>query len=984
MTTQVTESPSLSSSTVESTSPASSARRRQRSNSPARSLLAHSEPLIWLTGGALVLAIIMIVGLLGLVMRLGLDTFRPRPLVEVRLRDGRVLMGEIAKQNHTTLTADVVLGEPPEVQQWLVERLAQVVDPSAGLVEELTERVERLQAEAADIERRREQARRELNRMDRARRRSPSAPSDNPFDRGDMIRHDPSTHRMQQTRARQVVLEQRAEALLAEIEGARQAVDRFQQLPQIDARAILDSNEMTRRAGIAGLIQLAKQADPSSVRFRRRMIRTGNYELTNEHFNWVTDYQIADNGESQPARGTLVERVAWGRFYGEPQSFAVKHPRRATQDERELATLLAYWQARQLTISANDEMLSAFNAGLEQIQDEHDRERVRATKAFVSELAQPLPIGEQLVLHTAAGQAKSPQELSTDDEVLFGVAALVDSDAAWREFQRSHPQVLRWRKRREHLEKHALGTQFARQEAARLNLRQTEIDQDLSLLPQARALLQVEEDLDALRERQELGDAVVAIARRRYGESSKFASLTRQMRDAQQTELQREQLAKGAERNELRSQLQQLPPAAAQAVLDDVSVEQAAAKASEVTRKEIDDLRELDSRYELQMITADGQSKGLAAGEIVRAFQPNRLSRSSVLLVYLSRWWEFVTQEPREANSEGGVMPAIWGTVAMTLIMSIAVVPFGVVAALYLREYAKSGPIVSLIRIAINNLAGVPSIVFGVFGLGFFCYIIGAYLDGGPRNAGFKPLPTLHWYLTLGALAIIAASAFFLGLFGLRGQTASRRAWQHLLGYASLASWLLATVLLVVVLLKTPFFTGFHEASLPNPHWGKGGVVWAALTLALMTLPVVIVATEEALSAVPNSMREGSFGCGASRWQTICRIVLPHAMPGIMTGMILAMARGAGEVAPLMLVGAVKLAPELPIDLTYPFLHGNRSFMHLGFHVFDVGFQSQNSEAAKPMVYTTTLLLILIITILNLIAIRLRAYLRRRFATGHF
>ena len=151
-----------------------------------------------------------------------------------------------------------------------------------------------------------------------------------------------------------------------------------------------------------------------------------------------------------------------------------------------------------------------------------------------------------------------------------------------------------------------------------------------------------------------------------------------------------------------------------------------------------------------------------------------------------------------------------------------------------------------------------------------------------------------------------------------------------------------------------------------------------------MTLPVVIVATEEALSAVPNSMREGSYGCGASKWQTIRRIVLPHAMPGIMTGMILAMARGAGEVAPLMLVGAVKLAPELPIDSTFPFLHGNRSFMHLGFHIFDVGFQSQNSEAAKPMVYTTTLLLIVIITVLNLLAVWLRAFLRKRFATGQF
>jgi phosphate transport system permease protein len=172
--------------------------------------------------------------------------------------------------------------------------------------------------------------------------------------------------------------------------------------------------------------------------------------------------------------------------------------------------------------------------------------------------------------------------------------------------------------------------------------------------------------------------------------------------------------------------------------------------------------------------------------------------------------------------------------------------------------------------------------------------------------------------------------------------------------------------------------------NLPNPTYGKGGLLWASLTLALLTLPVIIVSTEEALSAVPNSMREGSYACGASKWQTIKRIVLPRAMPGIMTGMILAMARGAGEVAPLMLVGAVKLAPELPIDGTFPFLHAQRSFMHLGFHIYDLGFQSQNSEAAKPMVYTTTLLLIGLIFLLNVVAVRLRTRLRRKFVSAAF
>ncbi|MCX5661551.1 MAG: phosphate ABC transporter permease PstA [Planctomycetota bacterium] len=321
----------------------------------------------------------------------------------------------------------------------------------------------------------------------------------------------------------------------------------------------------------------------------------------------------------------------------------------------------------------------------------------------------------------------------------------------------------------------------------------------------------------------------------------------------------------------------------------------------------INDLNRDNDRYKVVMRTAAGQEARLVAAEIVRAYPANQLSFLQKVGVYLSRWWEFLWDEPREANSEGGVFPAIFGTIVMTLLMSVAVVPLGVLAALYLREYARAGLIVSMVRIAVNNLAGVPSIVFGVFGLGFFCYIIGAGID-----------------------------------------------------------------------------QVLFETSLPNPTFGKGGLLWASFTLALLTLPVVIVATEEALAAVPGSMREGSYACGASKWQTIHRIVLPRALPGIMTGMILAMARGAGEVAPLMLVGAVKLAPELPIDATGPFIHPQRSFMHLGFHIFDLAFQSPNSEAAKPMVFTTTLLLIALVAALNITAIWIRTRLRRKFVNNQF
>ena len=302
-----------------------------------------------------------------------------------------------------------------------------------------------------------------------------------------------------------------------------------------------------------------------------------------------------------------------------------------------------------------------------------------------------------------------------------------------------------------------------------------------------------------------------------------------------------------------------------------------------------------------------GTTKTVKLSDLVRFYPANTLSIFQKLGIYASRWVEFLTAEPREANTEGGVMPAIFGTVIMTMLLVIALAPFGIMASLYLREYAKQGVLVSIVRVCVNNLAGVPSIVYGVFGLGFFAYIIGGSID-----------------------------------------------------------------------------SLFYPEKLPNPTFGTGGLLWAALTLALLTVPVVIVATEEALAAVPQSLREGSLACGASKWQTIKNIVLPKALPGILTGLILAMARGAGEVAPLMLVGVVKLAPELPIDGHFPFIHLERSFMHLGFHIFDVGFQSRNSEAGKPMVFVTTLLLIGLVALMNALAIYLRNRLNRKYATGHF
>lgn len=323
--------------------------------------------------------------------------------------------------------------------------------------------------------------------------------------------------------------------------------------------------------------------------------------------------------------------------------------------------------------------------------------------------------------------------------------------------------------------------------------------------------------------------------------------------------------------------------------------------------KEASLIKERDEKYTISLADAAGREKTIKLSDIVRFYPANNLSWTQKLGVYFSRWWEFLTQEPREANTEGGVMPAIFGTFCMTVLMALAVAPFGVIAALYLREYAKQGRMVSLVRICVNNLAGVPSIVYGVFGLGFFAYLMGGSID-----------------------------------------------------------------------------RMFFPERLPTPTFGTGGLLWSSLTLALLTVPVVIVATEEALAAVPKSMREGSLACGASKWQTIKWIVLPRAMPGIMTGLILAMARGAGEVAPLMLVGVVKMAPELPIDHFFPYLHLERSFMHLGFHIYDVGFQSRNSEAAKPMVFVTTLLLIGLVFAMNAASIMIRNRLKRKFFMGHF
>lgn len=260
--------------------------------------------------------------------------------------------------------------------------------------------------------------------------------------------------------------------------------------------------------------------------------------------------------------------------------------------------------------------------------------------------------------------------------------------------------------------------------------------------------------------------------------------------------------------------------------------------------------------------------------------------------------WEFLTQAPTEGMTAGGIFPAIYGTVIMTLMMTVAVLPVGVLTAIYLHEYAPArSRIAEAVRSAINNLAGVPSIVFGLFGLGFFIQFVGLGMDRAFGEPGVL-------------------------------------------------------------------------------HYGKPALLWAALTLAILTLPVVIVATEEALRAVPREHRDASLALGATKSQTLTRVVIPQALPGILTGAILAVARGAGEVAPILFTGVAYFLPELPNSSW-------SQFMHLGYHVYVLATQSPDVEATRPLLYATVFVLLALTFALNLVAITIRTHTRRKAAAGH-
>jgi len=294
---------------------------------------------------------------------------------------------------------------------------------------------------------------------------------------------------------------------------------------------------------------------------------------------------------------------------------------------------------------------------------------------------------------------------------------------------------------------------------------------------------------------------------------------------------------------------------------------------------------------------AGGLLQGLSALACVIIVAMVAIILGNILIHGLERLsFSFLTRAPEAGMTGGGIFPAIFGTFALVVLMTIAVIPLGVATAIYMHEYApKRSRMVHVVRLAIQNLAGVPAIVFGLFGLGFFIEFIGRGVD-------------------------------------------------------------------------RVFFGG-------NLVYGQPAIIWAALTMALLTMPTVVVATEEALRAIPQSYREVAYSLGATRWQMISRVVLPQAVGGILTGGILAVSRGSGEVAPVMFTGAAYFLPELPRRL-------NDQFMELGYHVYVMTTQSPDVEATKPILYSTVLVLLMLTFLLNFTAIMIRAQIRNRLRYG--
>lgn len=342
-------------------------------------------------------------------------------------------------------------------------------------------------------------------------------------------------------------------------------------------------------------------------------------------------------------------------------------------------------------------------------------------------------------------------------------------------------------------------------------------------------------------------------------------------------------------------------------VVADAPARERLARRYQALNQQLAQLNQQIMQFQVSLTNANGDEIILPLHTVARIMTPNQLTSLDKLAEFSLGLWQFLSESTQDANQSGGVFPAIFGTVLMVLLMTVMVTPLGIVAAIYLTEYAPNNTVIMVIRIAVSNLAGVPSVVYGVFGLGFFVYQVGGNID---------------------AL--------------------------------------------------------FYADKLPTATFGTPGLLWASLTMALLTLPVVIVAAEEGLRRVPKGLRSASYALGATKYETIKKVVLPVASSSLMTGIILAIARGAGEVAPMLMVGAVKYAPVLPIDAEFPFVHLERQFMHLGVLIYDGAFHGQVVQDGSTMMFAACLLLLLVVSMLNMVAIVVRNKLQNRYHTTHY
>ncbi|MBM2813733.1 MAG: Phosphate transporter permease [Ignavibacteria bacterium] len=328
--------------------------------------------------------------------------------------------------------------------------------------------------------------------------------------------------------------------------------------------------------------------------------------------------------------------------------------------------------------------------------------------------------------------------------------------------------------------------------------------------------------------------------------------------------------------------------------------------------------------------------------------------------------WEFIFSNPLDGLTRGGIFPAIIGTSLLVLIMSIIGVPIGTITAIYLAEYAKENSIITKsIRFAVNTLSGIPAIVFGLFGLGFFIGVIGKQMDNYDIKKTMNKMEILFNQQDSPFRKDGKATVPLIRDYLLK---CDKVYWHTQLEQVKVLSEMNGDI---EPIEKQKVMQFFRDRI--NLKWGQPALIWAALTMALLTLPIVIVSVEEAIRTIPREIKEASLALGATKFATILKIVIPGALPGILTGTILTISRGAGEVAPILFTGVAYYLPDLPNSFS-------SQFMHLGYHIYVLTTQSTNVELTKPLQYATTLVLLLMTFMLNFTAIFIRSRIRSRMS----